>query len=258
MALAALIVAAALLIGSWLVVPAMAQTEHGVIPPIVLESNEPGQLVITWETPDPKPTDYRLKWAHSSLSYLSYRYDNEPQRGNDYPEINTFTLNNLTPGETYKVQLRSRYYDADKSTSRPSGPWTATATQQIKNNPPAATKSKETPHLQIHRAVDTTNPTFVSGTANGAVIVLTFSEELDPNSLPPGSAFDVSAYNLIDMTDVSIDVTNVAINGATVTLTLKSAIIVDEIIMYTIMPTLGRHGSTARPRWKCGPSWRRK
>ena len=37
--------------------------------------------------------------------------------------------------------------------------------------------------------LDNTVPTFVSGTANGTLIVLTFSEDLDPNSLPPGEAF---------------------------------------------------------------------
>ena len=33
--------------------------------------------------------------------------------------------------------------------------------------------------------LDNTVPTFVSGTANGTLIVMTFSEELDPISLPP-------------------------------------------------------------------------
>ena len=33
--------------------------------------------------------------------------------------------------------------------------------------------------------MDNTIPTFVSGTANGVLIVLTFSEALDPDSLPP-------------------------------------------------------------------------
>ena len=44
------------------------------------------------------------------------------------------------------------------------------------------------PTFELDNAV----PTFVSGTANGTLIVMTFSEELDPNSLPPGEAFDVS------------------------------------------------------------------
>ena len=54
--------------------------------------------------------------------------------------------------------------------------------------------------------MDNTIPTFVSGTANGILIVLTFSEELDPNSLPPGSAFDISAGTTTTVDNsVSID-----------------------------------------------------
>ena len=52
--------------------------------------------------------------------------------------MTTLTLNNLTPGDSYKVQIRSRYYNADRSVHESSGPWTATATQRVKNHPPAA------------------------------------------------------------------------------------------------------------------------
>ena len=52
--------------------------------------------------------------------------------------MNTLTLNNLTPGDSYKVQIRSRYYNADRSVHESSGPWTNTVTQRVKNNPPAA------------------------------------------------------------------------------------------------------------------------
>ena len=48
--------------------------------------------------------------------------------------------------------------------------------------------------------MDNTVPTFVSGTANGTLIVMTFSEDLDPNSLPPGEAFDVSALGDFSVT----------------------------------------------------------
>ena len=52
--------------------------------------------------------------------------------------MTTLTLNNLTPGDSYKVQIRSRYYNADRSVHESSGPWTATATQRVKNHPPTA------------------------------------------------------------------------------------------------------------------------
>ena len=66
-------------------------------------------------------------------------------------------------------------------------------------------------------------PTFVSGTANGTLIVLTFSEDLDPNSLPPGSAFNIS-------TDSNVMVNKVSIEGAMVTLTVTPAIVVDQTV----------------------------
>ena len=66
--------------------------------------------------------------------------------------------------------------------------------------------------------LDNTIPRFVSGTANGVLIVLTFSEELDPDSLPPGAAFDISA-------GTSITVDNVSIAGTIVTLTVTPAIL---------------------------------
>ena len=134
------IIAATVTMSSGLPGTAQAQAERGAIPSLNLASSEPGQLVITWETPDPAPTDYRLRWAPTSESFLSYRDDNETQRGNFYPlgDVTTLTLDNLTPGDSYKVQMRSRYYNADRSVRESSGPWTNTPTQRVKDHPPAA------------------------------------------------------------------------------------------------------------------------
>ena len=74
------------------------------------------------------------------LGFPSYSAANEAERGNEYPlgDVTTLTLNNLAPGDSYKVQIRSRYYNADRSVRESSGPWTATATQRVKDHPPAA------------------------------------------------------------------------------------------------------------------------
>ena len=143
LALVAMVVGVALFIAYGLAGTAHVQAESGAIPSLTLDSNEPGQLVINWQAPDPAPTDYRLSWANSSLEFLSYKDSNEAQRGNVYPAggVTTLTLNNLTPGDTYKVQMRSRYYNGDGSGRQSSGPWTATATQRVKNHPPAAPTS---------------------------------------------------------------------------------------------------------------------
>ena len=143
LALVAMVVGVALFIAYGLAGTAHVQAESGAIPSLTLDSNEPGQLVINWQAPDPAPTDYRLSWANTSLEFLSYKDSNEAQRGNVYPAggVITLTLTNLTPGDTYKVQMRSRYYNEDGSGRQSSGPWTATATQRVKNHPPAAPTS---------------------------------------------------------------------------------------------------------------------
>ena len=140
LALAVMVVAVALFIAYGPAVPTMAQAERGAITSVTLDSHQPGQLVITWEPPDPTPTDYRLSWAHSSLGFLSYKDSNEAQRANVYPAagVNTLTINDLTPGDIYKVHLRARYTSGGNNNGPWSGPWTATTTQRVKNHPPAA------------------------------------------------------------------------------------------------------------------------
>ena len=134
-----LLVAVIALVGSGLAGNAHAQAGSDVIPSITLDSNQPGQLVITWATPEQAPTDYRIRWANTNLGFPSYSAANEPERGNEYPlgDVNMLTLSNLTPGDSYKVQIRSRYYNADGSVHESSGPWTNLATQQVKYHPPA-------------------------------------------------------------------------------------------------------------------------
>ena len=134
------IIAATVTMSSGLPGAVQAEAERGAIPSLTLHSTEPGQLVITWETPDPAPTDYRIRWANTDLGWPSWSGTNETERANEYPlgGVTSLTLNNLTPGDSYKVQMRSRYYNADRSVRESSGPWTNTATQRVKNNPPAA------------------------------------------------------------------------------------------------------------------------
>ena len=135
-----LLIAATVLICAGLTDTAHAQAEPGTIASLTLSSKEPGQLVINWGTPDPAPTDYRLRWANASLDYLSYSDENEADRGNLHLAGGStqVTLNDLTPGETYKVQLRARYYNADRSVHEWSGPWTANVIQRVKDHAPAA------------------------------------------------------------------------------------------------------------------------
>ena len=167
LALAVMIVAVALFISYDPAVPTMAQAEPGAITSVTLDSHQPGQLVITWATPDPAPTDYRVRWAHTSLGFLSYKDSNEAQRANVYPTgLNTLTINDLTPGDNYKVQMRSRYYNADRSVRAWSGPWTSTTTQRVKNHPPAAPTgltTSEVKHDSLILTWDNPNDTNITG-----------------------------------------------------------------------------------------------
>ena len=147
---ALLLVVSMVLTGSGLTGTTQAQAERGAIPSLTLDSNAPGQLLITWETPNPHPTDYRLRWANASLGFLSHKDSNEAERGNVYPagDETTLTLNNLSPGEDYKVQLRVRYYDGEHSASRWSGPWTPTAATRVMDDPPAAPTGLAASHVE--------------------------------------------------------------------------------------------------------------
>ena len=87
-----LLVAVIALIGSGLAGNAHAQAGSDVIPSITLDSNQPGQLVITWATPEQTPTDYRIRWANTNLGFPSYSATNEAERGNEYPLVDVNTL----------------------------------------------------------------------------------------------------------------------------------------------------------------------
>ena len=97
-------------------------------------------LTVTWDTPDPTPSDYRLVWAEQSLGYPSYKNANEADRGNEYPggSATSITLTGLTKGETFKVRVRSRHTSGGNNNGPWSGPWTAAVSTRIKNDPPAA------------------------------------------------------------------------------------------------------------------------
>ena len=88
-----------------------AQASNGAVPNLQLSSASPGELTITWDTPDPTPSDYRVIWAEQSLDFLSYSRPNEANRGNEYPsgDETSITLTGLTKGQTFKVQARARY-----------------------------------------------------------------------------------------------------------------------------------------------------
>ena len=117
-----------------------AQASNGAVPNLQLSSASPGELTITWDAPDPAPSDYRIIWAEQSLDFLSYSRPNEANRGNEYPsgDETSITLTGLTKGATFKVKSRTRYTSGGENNGPWSGPWTDTVTARVKNDPPAA------------------------------------------------------------------------------------------------------------------------
>ena len=131
------IVIATLAIGGFTV---EAQNQRGTINNLQLTSTSAGELTITWDTPEPAPADYRLRWAEESLDFLSHSAPNEANRGSEYPEAQdtSITLTDLTKGSTFKVQIRTRYTSGGDNDEPWSGAWTTAATQRVKDDPPAA------------------------------------------------------------------------------------------------------------------------
>ena len=117
---------------------AQAQSDPGALHNLQLSSPAAGGLTISWDEPNPAPSDYRIIWARQDLNFLSYKNTNEANRGNDYPSgtVRSITLTGLTKGETFKVKARTRYTNGGQNDGPWSGPWTGTITTRVKDNPP--------------------------------------------------------------------------------------------------------------------------
>ena len=81
-----------------------AQAVNGAVPNLQLSSTAPGVLTISWDAPDPTPSDYRVVWAKQDLDFLSYRLPNEANRGNEYPsgDETSITVTGLAKGQTFQ------------------------------------------------------------------------------------------------------------------------------------------------------------
>ena len=121
---------------------AQAQSQ-GAVPNLQVSSASPGELTITWDSPNPVPADYRLRWAEESLDFLSYSVPNEANRGSEYPhsQDTSITLTGLSKGSSFKVQIRTRYETGGDNDGPWSGPWTDEFTQRVNDDPPAAPTS---------------------------------------------------------------------------------------------------------------------
>jgi hypothetical protein len=93
---------------------AYAQVDTRAVSNVVIQINDNGEAVVTWNPPTDAPADYRIAWNEADQEgFPSYTEDH----GNFYPIPPTYTITGLTPGVRYKVTLRARY-------NGPAGPWT--------------------------------------------------------------------------------------------------------------------------------------
>ena len=67
----------------------------------------PGDLVITWDSHPEGAEDYRVRWAPDGENFKKF----DDPAGNAYPATTSHTVTGLTPGATYKAQVRARYDD---------------------------------------------------------------------------------------------------------------------------------------------------
>ena len=116
---------------------AQAQQADGTMDGVTLASDAPGALTVSWETPSPAPTDYRLRWAPVESDFLPWKDGNETDRGNAYPagDATSLTLSGLPEGTEFKLQVRARYHKGEYKKSPWSGPW-AEASALVMSQPP--------------------------------------------------------------------------------------------------------------------------
>ena len=117
--------------------PTAEPTSDGTVTGLTLTSDAAGSLAIRWDTPSPAPSDYRVVWTPSGEGYPSYRDANASDRGNAYPTVATYTVDDLPGGTEYKVRVRARYNTGEHADAPWSGPWTE-ATQRVRGDAPAA------------------------------------------------------------------------------------------------------------------------
>ena len=87
-------------------------------------SDSPGEIVIAWDTPDPEPSHCHVSWTPEGGDMVSWREENWPDRGNDYPGGASLsdTLRGLSEGTAYQVHLRARYTPGSTPTPRGAAP----------------------------------------------------------------------------------------------------------------------------------------
>ncbi len=209
-------VARLLLVGGFLIAaiiaaltfhPLFAQGQDGTIDTFTLSSTTDGEIVLSWETPSPSPSDYRVSYAPNNEDYLSWRDDNEDGKGNTYPDgsATSLTLTGLPNGTLYKVSIRARYRTGEYANNRWSGPWneqTVTIAGQPAGTVTGLTLSSDTAG-SLTIAWDTPSPSPSDYRVNWAQVGQGFLSWSLPNEESRGNEYPTGSTNSLTLTGLT-------------------------------------------------------
>ena len=187
--------------------PLFAQSQDGTIDTFTLSSTTDGEIVLSWETPSPAPSDYRVSYAPNGEDYLSWRDDNEDGRGNTYPDgsATSLTLTGLPNGTLYKVSLRARYRTGEYANNRWSGPWneqTVTVAGQPAGTVTGLTLSSDAAG-SLTIAWDTPSPSPSDYRVNWAQVGQGFLSWSSPNEESRGNEYPTGNTNSLTLTGLT-------------------------------------------------------
>jgi uncharacterized repeat protein (TIGR02059 family) len=189
----------------------------------------PPELVVTTSAPADTTPPVKTTTTVNGAS-LVINYD-EPLNTSSTPAGSAFDVqvnsiarnvtNVVVSGSTVTLTLATPVISTDTVTVAYTKPGSPPVIEDVAGNDAesytAAAVNNNTP------AGDVTPPTPTTATVNGATLVINFNEALDAASAPAGSAFDVQVGG-------SRSVTNVAISGSAVTLTLNPAVVSTDTV----------------------------
>ena len=126
-----------------------AQEDTKAIGAVQLESNQPGELHVSWDAPTDTPRDYRVAWARVGENFKTWT----DLSGNAFPTTSSYTITGLDQGVRYKVRVRARY-------DGPPGAWSATFEAVVASAPTAtATDTPTATATDTPTATATDTPT---------------------------------------------------------------------------------------------------
>ena len=193
-----------------------AQSPPGTISGLTLTSNNPGELVVSWDIPSETPSDYRISWAPSDEPHASWKAANTSTKGNSYPAgtSTSLTLTGLPEGEIYKVRMRARYNAGQYADNPWSGPWaktTGTVSSTPVPTPVPEPTSTPVPEPTEEPVEETTPPTMTLSATTPVVGKSLTATLVDPDALVSGESWSWSKTTTITSTFTAITVATSAI-----------------------------------------------